>query len=143
MIRAASLKPATRSLPPETLVLDQVAINKFKPQPVDANPSSPQRAAEIVNELTHGPVTVTGPNPHWCIQAIANGSAGHVHIEILDPVFWKNGPALPDHHLTVAGELGFKPTEGMWMLQIPFRDEEPDLEETARVMDTFMKQAWR
>ncbi len=101
-----------------------------RPTPVDVRPWNLRGVDEIANKLAHSPVTLTGPEQHWCIQAIANGDEGYVHVEILDPVHWGNGPALPESHLQVARELGFEAAEGMWMLQVPGQ-EEADLAKAA------------
>lgn len=141
VIRAANLSPAERDLPGDRLVLDQDGIDAMQPVPVGVEPSNVRSVDEIAKELTHGPVTLNGPEQHWCIQAIAVGSERYVRIEILDPVHWQNGPALPDAQLVVARELGFLAEEGMWVLEVPAQSE-ADLAKAAEVMVAFMDRAW-
>ena len=40
-----------------------------------------------------GPVVIEGPNPGWCVQAIADNDEQTVQIEVLDPQHWESGPA--------------------------------------------------
>lgn len=132
--------------PPEaTLVLDPDAIDEMQPIPVGADDSpSDLGVAEIANQLTNGPVTLNGPEPHWCIQAIGSGTEDreHIHIEILDPVFWESGPALPNHQVEIALELGFEAQEGMWTYDFPVASER-DIVSAAKLMLIFTEQAWQ
>ena len=125
----------------ELLVLDQDAINASGIQPVGEGPPSPRGVEAIVRELNSGPATINGPERHWCIQALVNSNEGYVHVEILDPVYWKNGPALPPEHLEVARELGFEPQVGMWVVRVPL-DDENDLTPAASLIETFIARAW-
>lgn len=126
---------------PGSLVLDQEAINELRPVPVDVSTPGPIEVDQIVSELKAGPVTMGGPGEGWVVQGLANTSAGYVHLEILDPVHWGSGPALPAEQLAIAKELGFEPAEGMWILHVPGTSEE-DLRRAAEVLQTYMQRAW-
>lgn len=134
IIRAANLEPSVLELTGDELAM-------IEPVEVRAESSSPHSVGEIAEQLNSGPVTLVGPEAHWCIQALANGNAGYVHVEILDPVHWESGPALPTHHLEIAESLGFVAGNGLWVVQLPLETE--DLTAAAELMVSFIDKAWR
>jgi len=125
---------------PQTLVLDQAAIDRLKPVPILNDEPESIDLSTVADQLLDGPVVISAPgHPHWCIQAI--GSGDHVHIEILNPLHWESGPALPAHHLKVAAKLGFTATEAAWVCEVPAEDQ-AGLENAAALIRSFIEQAW-
>lgn len=121
------------------IVLDQDAFQRAQPVPVQQPPETGSDPDAISAQLKLGPVVLEGPGDGWCIQAVCG--TGGTRIEILDPVHWGNGPALPENHLAVATELGFEAGEGMWVTGVAGLDES-DLTSAGRLMRSFIDQAW-
>lgn len=140
VIRAGDIEPPADPVA-DVLILDQEAINESGVEPVGHDPLSPRGVDSIVRELEAGPATITGPEPHWCIQALVSTAGDYVHVEILDPVYWGRGPALPPEHLVVARELGFEQEESMCVVKVPL-DEDGDLRPAAELIETFIARAW-
>lgn len=123
------------------LEMDQASLDAAKPHPVGPPLPSPRGVEQIIRELRRGPAVITGPELHWCVQALVNGLQRYVYVEILDPVYWKNGPALPREQISVAEGLGFERGQGMWFRRVAMNGPD-DLRPAAELMETFIRLAW-
>lgn len=69
---------------------------------------------EIVATLnTGGRVVIEGPQPGWCVQAVAEMGDQTFRIEGLHPEHCGSGPALPVEQQQAIEELGFRRQPGM------------------------------
>jgi ADP-ribosylglycohydrolase len=124
----------------DTLVLDQQALDRLDIQPMPQDREPIPSADEIVALLKRGePVVINGPQPGWCVQAVANQD-GAVRIEVLDPAHWEKGPALPAGQQQVLQKLGFTREPGVWLLEHAAEEATPT--HAAKLMLTVAEQAW-
>ncbi len=99
----------------DTLILDQQAIDRLGISPIAEDSAPVPTLGEIVATLNNGgPVVIEGPNPGWCVQAIADTDEQTVRVEVLDPEHWQSGPALPPEQQQVIERLGLTHEPGMW-----------------------------
>lgn len=128
----------------DTLVLDPQAIDRLGliPEPEGHTPI-PNRGM-IIAALSQGsPVTIEGPGPGWCVQAVADLDADVVQVEVLDPEYWENGPPLPAKQQQVIEGLGFGREADAWRLLADERDGVSAVSRAADVMLDVTVTAWQ
>jgi hypothetical protein len=122
---------------PQALVLDQSEIDELDIQPVGGDAPGDYSEIDLASELkSHGIANLHGKRVPWSIQAYAS-TDNSLNAELLDPIFWRNGPALPQGLIDGAVQLGFKEEAGRWVLRVPL-DEEKALETFVASVDAFI-----
>ena len=125
-----------------TLVLDQQAIDRLAVAPLPSEPAPVPTQEEIIADLAGGnPVVIEGPGPGWCVQGLADAAHRAVRIEVLDPEYWQNGPALPAEHQRVIEALGLARDVGMWSATISGQGAS-GLRSAATLMLTIAERLW-
>lgn len=111
------------------------------PIDVDEPVGIPSRE-ELERSLASGPATINGPGDGWCIQALLEDDGGRWYVEVLDPVKWQSGPALPDDQLLVFEHLGLEPVDAGWALSGAETLFSPAGRQAAEMMLTLAGRAW-
>ena len=113
------------------------ALERLEPVPQDREPTP--SAGEIVALLRRGdPVVIDGPQPGWCVQAVAYDGA--VRIEVLDPEYWESAPPLPVEMQRTIEALGFTREPEAWVFT---EDPHQDAAEcAAALMLSVVERAW-
>lgn len=127
----------------DTLVLDQQAIDRMAITAVPSYPSPVPTLGEIVATLGNGaPVVIEGPEPGWCVQAVAQDDGLSVQVEVLDPEHWESGPALPPEQQRTIEQLGFAREPSAWVRVEQDDDGITALRRSAELMLEVANQAW-
>jgi len=128
---------------PDTLVLDQQAIDRLGLAPVPQDPTPVPTLGEIVASLQTGsPVVIEGPGPGWCVQAVADMDEQIVNVEVLDPEHWETGPPLPAEQQTLIEGLGLERQAAAWSRVEHDEDGISRLRRAAQLMLAVADQAW-
>lgn len=127
----------------DTLVLDQQSIDRLGISAVPEDAAPVPTLGEIVATLNGGgPVVIEGPNPGWCIQAVANTDARTIRVEVLDPEHWETGAALPIAQQQVIEQLGFGREPAMWVRSEHDDDSISAAHRSAELILAVADQAW-
>ena len=130
------------SAEPETLVLDQADLDRLRPEPLPEAPAATPTRDEIAAQLANGgPVVINGPEPGWCVQALADPANAVVRVEVLDPLHWENGLALPDEQVAVLERLGLEREPAYWITFLEGADGVPAAA-AADLIAAIVDQAW-
>lgn len=130
---------------PATITLDQEQIDAIQPIPVpDEAESGPEiitTAPELALKLRGGPEAIDGPGPGWVVQGLVEIGKSWL-VEVLDPVKWGRGPALPEDQMHMLEELGFAQSDAGWSVKgiaTPFQSPEA---QAAELMLTVAHTLW-